>query len=108
MRVIKEWEIATENVAKAFLKKYFPQEIYKKDTFWVSDIIGETLHVSDRFFNLDRMVEILKFKATYEQLDDYYETELEWFCESQNQNKPFHTNFKNFVKYGWVGKKEEK
>jgi len=101
MRIIDNWRKATEEVAKTFTKKYFPKEVYGKDTFWVADEIGGVFFVSDMFFDIDRMIAALEHKAKFDQIYDYYHAEVEHCME--NPDKPMHTNFKNYIKHGFVG-----
>ncbi len=101
MKIIDNWRKATEDVAKAFVKKYFKREIYGEYTFWVADEIGGVFCVSDYFFNIDRMIEALESKATWEQLVDYYDLELEHTMEHPDLPTPI--NFRNYVKYGLIG-----
>jgi hypothetical protein len=99
MKAIKEWRNATDNLAKAFAKKYFPDEPTQYN-FWVGDDIGGVFCVCEMFFDVDRMVTALELKATFDQLYDYYHAEIDHATE--NPEKPFRINFKNFVKYGWM------
>lgn len=98
-KVLENLRSATEDMAKAFMAKYFPESVYGKDTFWVADEVGGVFFVSDFFFGVDRMVEALLFDASFEQLSNYYYAELEWGSSGQ-ADKPFPVNFKNYVKYG--------
>ena len=101
MKVIQQWKKATEQLAKVFVRKYFPDERYGKDTFWVADEIGGVFFVSDYFFDINHIIEALELDATFEQLSDYYWQSVEYCME--NPDKSMHTNFKNYVKYGMVG-----
>lgn len=105
MKVITNWRKATEALAKVFTKKYFPDEVYGKDTFWVGDEIGGVFSVSDYFFDVNRMIECLELNATFEQLSDYYYDSLDYCME--NPDKPMHTSYKNYLKYGYVGKPDK-
>ena len=49
------------------------------------------------------MIEALELKATFDQLIDYYDFELE-HAQSEDSDKPTPINFKNYVKYGAMGK----
>ena len=98
-KVIKKWRNATEDVAKAFLKQYYPEERYGIDTFWVGDHIGDVFFIADMFFDLDRMLEALELDATIDHLCDYHDAEIE-HCEKDSE-KPMPVNFKNYVKYGF-------
>lgn len=97
-KVIDNWRKATDELAKEFTKKYFPEERWGKDTFWVGDEIGSVFCVADMFFDVDRMITALENNATFDQLYDYYHAEVDWCIE--NHNKPYRINFKNYVKYG--------
>lgn len=102
MKVIKAYHKATEDIAKVFVKKYFPNEICGKDTFWVGDQIGGVFSVSDMFLNIDQMIIMLENKAKFEQLYDYY-----WAAVDAGMEEPSRElgiNFENYIKYGWVNK----
>jgi hypothetical protein len=99
---LNQWNVATQNIARIFIEKYFPEQSFS-DTYWVAGDIGSILCISDMFFDLNHMIEALKLNATDEQLFEFYDAELEHGLK--NTGEPLHTNFKNFVKYGWIGKK---
>ncbi len=106
MKVITNWRNASEEIAKAFTKRYFPDEIYGDDTFWVADNVGGIFVVIEMFFDLNRMIEALELKATRAELHNYYDAEVENF--SENPEKPMSMNFRNYVKYGKQLAKDEK
>ena len=90
--IINLWEESTTTLTKFFVHKY-----YGDDAEWhfVRDLIGDILYVNDDFYNMDRILEALRLNATYEQLMEYHEMEVE-----ATQDNPPKYNFKNFVKYG--------
>lgn len=96
MKEIKVWRNATEEVAKVFIKKYFPDERYAIDTFWVADRVGDVFCVADYFYNIDRMIEAIELKATSKQLNDFYNMELD--CGMRDAPLPI--NFRNYLKLG--------
>ena len=98
-KVIEKWREATDEVAKAFAEKYFPEQEYNVDTFWVGDEIGSVFCIADMFFNVDRMIEAIELNATFDQMYDYYDAELE-HCQEDSE-KPMPINFKNYIKYGF-------
>lgn len=98
MKEIKAWRKATEDLAKVFVKKYFPDEVYEQDCFWVGDRIGDVFFVADMWLDLNRMIEALELDATWEQLREYDDLELEHAMKKTG--KPTPINFRNFVKYG--------
>jgi len=102
---IKKWREATEQVAKAFVEKYFPEQEYDNDTFWVADEVGGVFYVCDMFFNIDRMIEAIEFNATYKQIQEYNDAELAYHMEKEGNTAL--VNFKNYVKYGFNLNKDE-
>ncbi len=106
MKVITNWRNASEEIAKAFTKKYFPDEIYGEDTFWVADEIGSIFCVVGMFFDLNRMIEALELKATRAELHNYYDAEIEHYAEGSDNPMPI--NFRNYIKHGKQLAKEEK
>lgn len=93
---LRNWEIATEVLADEFLDVYFETST---DCFWVGNTIGGVFAVNDYFFNLDRIVESLRYHASKKKLFEYYEKELE--------EKP-DINFYYFLKHGWPKKEIKK
>ena len=86
-----EWEKASQDLADSFVKLYFGSA----DAYWVGDSVGfGVLVVGDYFFDLERIVEALKFKATEKQLFDYYDAEL----EAGNKGLEVDMTFENYLK----------
>ena len=48
--ILDEYENATNELAKAFTEKYFPEEKFLYDTWWVGNRVGDVYYVSDCFF----------------------------------------------------------
>lgn len=90
---LKNWEKETQNLTDYFMMKYFTE--YEPDWYWISGEIGGTLFVNDHFYNLDRLVEAIRYNATYKQLMDFEELEKECFSKGAEMK----TNFRNFIKY---------
>jgi len=90
-KLLLEWEEITNGIVEFFIEKYFD----KPEWFWVGDEIGGILCVNDYFFDLDRILDCIRFNATAKQLFEFSEVEVEY----RSENKPMITNFKNFVKY---------
>ena len=98
-KVIKQWRDATEDIAKTFVKKYYPEQRYGIDTFWVGDCVGDVFFTADMFFDMERMLEALELDATFDQLCDYHDAEIEH--AEKDAEKPTLVNFKNYVKHGF-------
>ena len=91
-QLLKKWEYATQELTDKFIRKYFGKDA---EAWWVGDEIGGVLAVNDYFFGLDRIVGAMRFKATFEQLSDYHELEME-----KIENGKDLANFENYVKHG--------
>ena len=87
------WEKVTQVLADDFVKLYFGSDT---EAYWVGEDIGfGVLVAGDYFFDLKRIVEALKFKATEKQLFDYYDLEI----ESANKGSlPLEVTFENYLK----------
>ena len=96
MKELKEFDKATDALADKFVLKYFGKDyIYNDDYYFVgNDEDREVLSINDYFFNLDRMVDALRYKATEKQLFDYYDKELD--CHLKD--KEMEINFRNYLK----------
>jgi hypothetical protein len=96
--VIKKWREATEEVARAFVEKYYPKSSYDDDDdcHWVADEVGSIFSIADMFFDVDRMIQAIELNATFDQLYDYADGEL----EHAEKQIAMPINFKNYVKYG--------
>ena len=97
-KIVYRWRKATHALAQVFTEKYFPEERFEIDTFWVGDEVGSVFSVSDMFFNVDRMIEAIELDATFEQLHDYADAEIEHHEADISDSMPI--NFKNYVKHG--------
>ena len=93
-KVLTEWEKATEKLTRLFLERYFGDEPSDWEYYWVAGEIGRVLYINDSFFDLDRIVEAIKYKATPEQLFDYQELEI----DLARKNKKPEVNFRNYLK----------
>ena len=91
MSILKNWESETNILADIFVERYFESP---SDVYWVGEEVGGCLLVNDYFFNLDRILDALKYKASEKQLFDYYDKEIEFSLK----NKKMKYNFKNYIK----------
>lgn len=91
-KVLTEWEKATEKLTQHFIEIFFKDVPTEK--WWVGGDIGGCVSINDYFFDLDRIVEAIKYKATPEQLFDYQELEI----DLARKNKKPEVNFRNYLK----------
>jgi len=97
MKEIKDYEKACEAIAAKFVKKYFRKSY--PDSFWVNDDIGGIFFVNDFYFGIDRMIMALKYKATFNQLLDYYQMQLEMGMNEKAFQGRTLFNFENYLRY---------
>lgn len=93
--ILKQFDDATDKLADAFVKKYFGKDY---EYFWIGsqNKDREVLVINDYFFNLGRIVDALRYKATEKQLFGYQDKESRLAME----DKGMKVNFKNYIKYG--------
>jgi hypothetical protein len=85
------WEKAINKLTSVFIKKYFDKDA---DWYWVADESGGTLCINDYFFNMDRIVEAIRYNASSKKLFEFYDLEL----EKAKKEEDMKINFKNFLK----------
>ena len=69
MKQIKELEKAITKFTDYFIKRYFGKDV---DMFWVGDLIGGVLFVSDYFFDLNKMIDYVKYNYSFDEMSEYY------------------------------------
>lgn len=98
-KMLEAWEVETNILAHEFARKYFGK---CSDIWWIAEQVGGVLVVNDYYFNLDRILDALHYKATRKQLFDYYELELEVGMKKKFKEKSVTEmigyNFKNYLK----------
>lgn len=90
--LFKNWEESTDEITQEFVRKYFGRDA---EYFWIAEDVGGVLMVGDYYFNLDRIVEAIKYDATRSQLFDFYDMELEKAYSSQER---LNINFRTYIK----------
>ncbi len=97
---LKTWENAIDGIAKAFLKKYFPEEVSKERDYWCGDEIGGMFCIAySLFFSADFMLKALQLNATLEQVEGYNEAEADHYGEDPDVVLPF-MSLEYFMKHG--------
>jgi hypothetical protein len=89
-QILKNYEQATQDLAEFFVKKYFGKDA---ECSWVSDRIGDVFYVNDYRFDVGRMREALEYKATSDQLFEYWNYELEMW----HRGEKVRHNFVNYL-----------
>ena len=97
-RVLKNWNKATQELAQAFVDKYYNNSFDEEDRIiltaedWVGQNIGGTLEVNDHFHGVDFMRQALSLNATEKQVFDFYYDSIE-------DERKITCNFENYVYY---------
>ena len=94
---LKEWDKATDNLAKYFIKKYFGKDYsFENYAFWVGslDEDREVLAVGDYIFDLNDIVSFIRYNYSRKEVFKYYDYALD--CYDRNK-KPI--NIKNWKKF---------
>ena len=67
------YENTCDNLARAFVKKYFGEEA---DYYWIGDERGHVIEVADRFFDIKKIYAILKARLSKRKMFTQYDQEL--------------------------------
>lgn len=94
MKQLEAYYKAIEDLTKAFAKKYFGDHYEYDSNDWVGGEIGGIIEINGFYFNMKNIEEAIKFKATKQQVFDYYDYCLEEF----GKNKP-KVKFEVWLKY---------
>lgn len=81
---LRSWEKETEALVGAFLRRYFKG--VDPETYWVSGEIGGVLCVNDYFFDLQRIIEAMRYKPDVTNFFEYADYELH--CLQTEGKKP--------------------
>ena len=71
--ILESWEIETQKLTEYFLNKYFNEKDYEPEWYWISELIGETLAVNDYFFNLEDIVNFIRYDYSKKMMFEYYD-----------------------------------
>ena len=74
-----------------FVEKYFGKDA---EYYWIADEVGGCLYVNDRFFNINDIVNFIRYRYTPDQMFEYYDKEL----ESKEKGQDYFPNIKNWKK----------
>ena len=91
MNTVQKYEAACELVRKDFMKKYYSEYTSDDDYYWIGMSIGEVCGIGNEFWNVDNMVDALKYKPTDEQL-------FSWYYDEHLKPEGQSYNLKNYIK----------
>jgi len=96
MTKLEKWEKDPQELANAFVKKYFNREWDDDFDFWIGDVIGETAMLHDMVFNMSEICNAIALNASKKQVMDW----LEYSEACAWDDKLTRIDFKNFIKHG--------
>ena len=105
MKEIKNYEKACEAILLAFVKKYFedpedPEDFANYVNFyWIGNEIGGVFFVNDWYFSLNDALVALKNNASYSQLINYREMEMEIYNNEEKFGDRKFFSLENYLKY---------
>lgn len=99
-QIINCWETETEYLAKYFASRYFGKFV---DAWWVASEIGGVYCVGDYFFNLEDMVDFIRYKYSSKDMFAYYDYKLafeekQYLANPKLSKKESPINIKNWKK----------
>lgn len=65
---LKVWEDSTNQIATNFAKKYYDTDEF----YWVADDIGGVLHIADDFFDLNDIVDYLRYEYPVDKMFEHH------------------------------------
>jgi hypothetical protein len=70
----KEYDEICTRIGIIFAKKYFGLDC---EYWWVADESGGVMHINDYFFNMEDMIDYMKYKYTSKKMFEHYDYALE-------------------------------
>jgi hypothetical protein len=87
--LLYEAEKAINELTAVFVEKYYGKE-YVEDMYWIGGSIGETLGINDEFWDLNNIMDAVRYDYTQDQL-------LSWYYSGGDEfERPL--NMKHFIK----------
>ena len=86
-QLLKEYDLAVDNLAKYFIKKYFGKDYsLEDDAYWVGsqDEDRGVLAVGDYFFNLEDVVDFIRYKYSKNKVFEYYDYAFDCYDKHKN------------------------
>lgn len=70
---LTNWEQETDRLAKLFVRHYFGKDA---DSYWIAEQTGGVLYVNDYFFNLNDIVDFIRYRYSKKKMFEYYDYAL--------------------------------
>lgn len=96
IKYLKEWEEKTSQLTDYFVERYFGKK-EDVDYYWVADDIGGCLSVADYFFNIEDIVDFIKYHYSKDMMFKYYDYQLDYHSKKKTKND-YLINIKNYKK----------
>jgi hypothetical protein len=80
--LILKWEKGTDELAKQFARKYYDTDEF----YWVANDIGGLIHIGDDFFELNEIVDYLKYEYPVDKMFEHHKYAYEmWEQEKEDE-----------------------
>jgi hypothetical protein len=86
--ILNNWEKKTNDLCNFFIEKYFGKDA---DTYWIAEEVGSVLYVNDHFFNLNNIIDFLKYKYSKNKMFEWYDYQMD--CAYKEESP---INIKNY------------
>ena len=96
IKQLKEWEGKTNVLVEYFVDRYFGKR--ENEFFWIAEEVGGVLAVNDYFFNLDDIVEFIKYHYSKDMMFKYYQYNLDYHMQKTHKKNDYLINIKNYKK----------
>ena len=92
-QILKNYQEAIEAIADAFVKKYYGKHI--SDQYW-TDEIGGIFCANDDYWDINNMIDALRFKCSKERLFEWYNLSVDEGTGRRCQN------LRTYAQYGLI------
>lgn len=89
-KALTKWEYETDIFADYFVERYFGKNT---EVWWIAEQVGGVLCVADYFFDLNDMVDYVRYSYTKDQMFKHYEYALDLGMKNKSP-----INIKNWKK----------
>lgn len=96
-KLLKKYEKLCDEMVVAFIGKYYADDEYPIsmiDYYWVGDLPGDIFTINDYWWDMEDLINIIRYNPTRKQLFDYYDYRLEKNMDNSN----IVVNMKNWLK----------
>jgi len=93
-QILENYKQAIQDIADAFVDKYYGKDISSQ--YW-TDEIGGIFCANDYYWNVDNMIDALRFKCSKKRLFEWYDLSL----DAGMEGRPCQ-NLRTYAQYGLI------